>query len=107
MRGYEFQFAQGFSQFPRGLAGYAVTITFEELLRDTFPEEEAALADIAAMAHALGGRVHLVKTVYGDTGAIEASYAAGVAQLGALKAAHDPAPRLGSDFLRRVLPSLA
>lgn len=40
----------------RGLAGYAVTITFEELLRDTFPEEEAALADIAAMAHALGGR---------------------------------------------------
>ncbi len=40
----------------RGLAGYAVTITFEDLLRDTFPEEEAALADIAAMAHALGGR---------------------------------------------------
>jgi decaprenylphospho-beta-D-ribofuranose 2-oxidase len=91
----------------RGLAGYAVTITFEELTRDTFPDEEAALADIAAIAHALGGRVHLVKNVYGDPGAIEGSYAAGITQLAALKATHDPGLRLGSSFLRRVLPSLA
>jgi hypothetical protein len=90
----------------RGLAGYAVTITFEELMRDTFSEEEAALAEIAAMAHAVGGRVHLVKNVHGDPVAIESSYAAGVAQLAGLKAAHDPAHRLGSSFMKRVLPSL-
>lgn len=90
----------------RGLAGFAVTITFEELTRDTFPEEEAALADIAAMAHALGGRGHLVKNVYGDSSAIEQSYAAGITQLAALKATHDPGLRFGSSFLRRVLPTL-
>jgi FAD/FMN-containing dehydrogenase len=90
----------------RGLAGYAVTITFEELLRDAFPEAEAALADIAELAHAVGGRVHLVKNVFGDPARIEASYQAGVAQLRALKAVHDPAGRFGSDFLKRVLPSL-
>lgn len=99
--------AEGFAlSSTRGLAGYAVTITFEELTRDKLPEEEAALADIAAMAHAVGGRVHLVKNVFGDPAAIEASYAAGMSQLAALKATHDPTHRLGSSFMKRVLPSL-
>jgi FAD/FMN-containing dehydrogenase len=91
----------------RGLAGYAVTFTFEELGRVTFPEEEELMVEFSRMAFAVGGRVHLVKNVHADSAELEQSYAAGVAQMLGLKAAHDPTRLLSNGFLKRVFPSLA
>jgi decaprenylphospho-beta-D-ribofuranose 2-oxidase len=100
--------AEGFAfSSSRGLAGYAVTFTFEELGRVTFPVEERLLAEIALVADRLGGRVHLVKNVHADPALLERSYATGVAELRSLRARHDPERLLSNGFLARVFPSLA
>jgi FAD/FMN-containing dehydrogenase len=91
----------------RGLAGYAITFTFEELTRATFPVEERLLAEIALVAERLGGRVHLVKNVHADPALLEQSYADGVRELGALRETYDPERLVSNEFLARVFPSLA
>lgn len=91
----------------RGLAGYAVTFTFEELDRTTFPVEERLLAELALVAERLGGRVHLVKNVHASSALLERGYAEGVSELLALRTTLDPERILSNGFLARVFPSLA
>lgn len=89
-----------------GISGYAVTITFEEVGRAEFPDEERALADISELCLRVGGRVHLVKNVHASAATLAAMYSWGLTQLGALRAAHDPTSTLRSRFLERVFPAL-
>jgi decaprenylphospho-beta-D-ribofuranose 2-oxidase len=91
----------------RGLAGYAITFTFEELGRSTFPVEERLFAELALFADGIGGRVHLVKNVHASSHVLERSYADGVSELLALRETHDPERILSNGFLARVFPSLA
>lgn len=90
-----------------GLSGYAVTVTFERPFSAKFPHEAAAFAELAEEAARRGGRVHLVKNVFASPATMERMYARGVERMRALKRDHDPAWRLCSDFVKRVLPSLA
>jgi decaprenylphospho-beta-D-ribofuranose 2-oxidase len=86
--------------------GYAVTLTFEAPLRSDFPDEEQACVAISQLCASMGGRVHLVKNVFADAPAIATMYAAGIAELKALRAKHDPSGTLSSAFLERVAPAL-
>jgi D-arabinono-1,4-lactone oxidase len=89
-----------------GVSGYAVTITFEDPMRASFPEEEAAYEEIAEVCAKIGGRVHLVKNVFASTETMERMYQWGVEQVGALKDRYDDKRMLSSSFFRRVFPSL-
>ena len=89
-----------------GRSGYAVTFTFERLFGKSLAKEEKALRDIAALCHARNGRVHLVKHVFAEAEEIGAQYRNGIDGMKTLKQRFDPASRLSSAFLRRVLPTL-
>jgi decaprenylphospho-beta-D-ribofuranose 2-oxidase len=91
----------------RRLPGYAVTFTFEKLWSTRFQQEEDALSEIADVCDKLGGRVHLVKNVCAPAGLVETQYAAGVAQMDAVRRKTGARNRLYNGFLRRVLPRLA
>lgn len=90
-----------------GISGYAITITFEDPLRASFPEEEAAYEELTQICADMGGRVHLVKNVFARPETMEQSYAWGVDRVAALKAKYDPERMLSNGWVRRVLPSLA
>ncbi len=89
------------------ISGYAITITFEDPLRASFPEEEAAYAEIAESCENMGGRVHLVKNVFASAESLRRAYAWGVGRVTELKAQYDPTRMLSNGFWRRVFPSLA
>ncbi len=90
-----------------GLAGYAVTLTFEKIWSAEFPREDEVLRKIAQLCDEMGGRVHLVKNVFVPDGLTARAYAWGLEQLRALKRTYDPDHRLGSSFFARVLPELS
>ncbi len=90
----------------RGGSGYAVTLTFEEMFRASFSDEDRLLAEISVMAEAEGGRVHLVKNVMVDPERLARMYAQGIADLAAVRARVDPRRTLTNAFLRRIAPSL-
>lgn len=88
-----------------GMSGFAVSIAFEKAFSARFPKEERALYDISRLCHALAGRVHVVKHVFADPGAMQVRYR-GLGRMIAHKNALDPDRLLQSEFLRRVFPAL-
>jgi decaprenylphospho-beta-D-ribofuranose 2-oxidase len=87
-----------------GMAGFAVTYTFESLFRPLTRERAALRALSEACAH-LDGRVHLVKNVCADSAAIKKMYAGRIQRMKAVR------ERVGgtnvhNDFASRILDGI-
>lgn len=83
----------------RGLDGFAVTLAFETRSRGDLPLREDALRELSHACLAVGGRVHLGKTVCATRGVLRDMYAGVLGELRALKDLHDPRRVLANRFL--------
>jgi FAD/FMN-containing dehydrogenase len=88
----------------RGLAGYAVTFSFEGPF--SVPHLRKALEALSKEVLAIGGRTHLGKNVCADPEDLAAMYQSGLTDYAAVKDRVDPHGMLQSRFLRRCFPSL-
>jgi decaprenylphospho-beta-D-ribofuranose 2-oxidase len=90
-----------------GLAGFAITLTFEglESIGDLGRAREL-MVDLATESMNLGGRVHLTKNVFIRHGEMSRMYAKGIEQMVAVKKRYDPRGLLTSDFAQRLFPEL-
>src|SRR5262249_50142608 len=89
----------------RKLPGFAVTFAFETSDRERIARIIPHLRTIGSMCRELGGRVHLVKTVYAAPEDLEAMYADTLPAFFALKRRLDPGFVFTNAFLARVFPS--
>jgi decaprenylphospho-beta-D-ribofuranose 2-oxidase len=83
-----------------GMAGFAVTYTFEHLPKRIRPRLEAALAGLSRDVLGRGGRVYLVKNVFAEPAVIREMYGETYEDFFALKAEVDPGGILVNDFLK-------
>lgn len=88
-----------------GLDAFAVSITFERVIR-RLDREAAALAELSVRCDKLGGRVHLVKNVFADQNLIGATYAGGLATMKNIRAKRLAAGVVYNGFAERLLPGL-
>jgi decaprenylphospho-beta-D-ribofuranose 2-oxidase len=89
----------------RDLPGFAVTFAFETSVPERIARIIPHLHTISSMCRELGGRVHLVKTVYARSEDLEAMYAETLPAFFAMKKRLDPEFLLTNDFLARIFPS--
>ncbi len=86
----------------RGLAGFAVTLAFNERNEDGWDTLQARLEALSRTCHELGGRVHLVKDVVAEQPVLEAMYGGAFAEFLALKRQYDPHGVLENAFFDRI-----
>lgn len=87
----------------RHLEAYLVNISLAEKNRDDYTENARhMLCSLARDCRALGGRVHLVKSVVADAEELRAMYGEAAAELKRLKQKYDPQGLLRNKFFQRV-----
>jgi decaprenylphospho-beta-D-ribofuranose 2-oxidase len=89
----------------RELEGFAVTFTFERLVR-SIDREKAALERLSEVCAGVDGRVHLVKNVCADRRTIANMYADPINLLRAIREKYGAAAFLANGFSQRVLPKI-
>lgn len=91
----------------RGLAGFAVTLTFEGA-KDVFAVDRMReiFLELGRETLRRGGRVHLTKNVFASAETMRTMYGPGVAGMIGLKRRYDPSGLLGSTFVSRLFPNL-
>jgi hypothetical protein len=88
----------------RGLEAYLINISMAASGRSAYPPEvQDMLSGLARDCRMLGGRVHLVKTVFADRDDLRAMYGESATKLKALKSKYDRDDVLHNDFFERVL----
>ncbi len=86
----------------RGLAGYAVTLTFTERNGDGWDTLKERLHALSRECHALGGRIHLVKNVEAVPGMLRAMYGGAFTEFLTLKRRYDPRGLLENELFDRI-----
>ena len=88
-----------------GLAGFAVTYTFETSKTRTLEDVKKAFSDLTDHLAQIGGRIYLVKNVFAKEATVRAMYAANAAAFFRLKCVVDPKGLLANEFLVKALGS--
>lgn len=89
----------------QGLTGFAVTFTFERLVR-SMVRERRALERLSELCAAVDGRVHLVKNVCADEALIAKMYEASVDLLRSVREKYGASSFIRNEFAQRVLPNI-
>jgi hypothetical protein len=86
----------------RGMAGYAVTLTFVERDGAGWEALRARLRVLSTRCAELGGRVHLIKNVEAEPADLARMYGEATSRFLALKQRYDPRGMLENEFFGRV-----
>jgi decaprenylphospho-beta-D-ribofuranose 2-oxidase len=88
-----------------GLDGFAVSIAFDTSDADVLARARAILVEASARLRAIGGRVHLVKSVCADADDLRSMYGTRLDAFFRLKQELDPTGVLRNEFLERTFPA--
>lgn len=86
----------------RDLPGFSVSLMFGGITASSFPRHERCLLALNDACIAAGGRLHLVKNVYGTRAQLRAMYGHAEAEMNRVKSRVDPRGVLQNDFFARV-----
>ena len=90
-----------------GLDGFAVSIAFDTSDARVLGRARAILVEASARLRAIGGRVHLVKSVCADAEDLRLMYGTALDTFFRLKQRLDPTGVLRNEFLERTFPAYA
>jgi len=85
------------------LAGYAVSLAFEDVSVQKIAKLRAILTSLAKTCHEMGGRVYLVKNVFATPTQIRAMFGNNLGEFLTLKKKYDPRDILQNEFFDRLL----
>jgi hypothetical protein len=88
-----------------GLAGYAVTFTFESMFH-ALDRERDTMKELSRLCERHGGRVHLVKNVCADAEVLERMYGSALRVLSCIRRQVGATALVRNDFADRVLGSI-